>query len=51
MICKSKKTTVKVTPLSKVLTGIKYSLAFAVAFNANVELSTNVTINTARVLP
>ncbi len=39
------------TPINKVLTGIKYSLAFVVAFNVNIELNTNVTIHTARVLP
>ncbi len=46
-----KKNNRKKTPSNKVLTGIKYNLAFALAFNANVELSTNVTINTDRVLP
>lgn len=41
----------KSTSNNKVLTGIKYSLALSLAFSLNVNPSTNVTINTARVLP
>jgi len=46
-----KKNSVKSTPFTKLLTGIKYSLVFAIALSVNVELNTNVTINTAGVLP
>ena len=41
----------KSTPFKRLLKSTKYSLVFAMALSVNVELSTNVTINTARVLP
>ena len=47
----TKKNSVKSTPFTKLLTGVKYSLTLAIALSVNVELNTNVTINTAGVLP
>ena len=41
----------KLTPFKRLLQGTKYSLVFAVALSVNVEINTNVTINTAGVLP
>ncbi len=41
----------KSTPFKRLLQGTKYSLVFAIALSVNVEINTNVTINTAGVLP